>query len=236
MIPEVDKKDTEVLIKGIRETMEATRQEIQSWNLSQERPTDEGEAQAVRKLAERAAQQGRQWTGQMLAELGSAYPYPNSQDSTTQTIDKTDVPVTKGLDFPASYTVVQRIKGTRSILSAVKADLGKLLEQCLQNTDFTYCLRIAQQQAKQAGMWLGELLHQFYVEAPKQEAAAPEMTPEEAAADLARVQADSVEVRDFEHLTELLGVTAEKTEHPAAEAGVPELNIEAKKPGKAVRK
>ena len=174
MVPEVDKKDTEQLLRSVRETAEAVRQEVQSWTLPKEQTTNDAEAQAVRRLAARSAQQARQWTGQLLAELGSDYPNPNSPDGTTQTIDRTAVPVAEGLDFPGSYTVVQRIKGTRSILSSVKADLSNLLEQCLVNTDFTYCLRTTQQHVKQTAMWLGELLHEFYEAQPKVEALAPE--------------------------------------------------------------
>ncbi|WP_216726065.1 hypothetical protein [Hymenobacter siberiensis] len=174
MVPEADKKDTERLLRSIRETAEAARQEILSWNLSADRPTDEGEAHALRQLANRSAQQARQWTGRMIAELNLGdYPYPKSVDTSTSVVDKTAVPQVTGLDLPAEWTVVQKAKHVRVVMSRVKADLDELLSQCIPGSFFNHCLFRVQEFAIQTSMWLGELLHEFFDAQPKAEAAAP---------------------------------------------------------------
>lgn len=163
MVPEVDKRDTEAALRGLRTGIESVRQEILGWTLDKALTAHDAEAQALRKLAARSAQQTRQWTGRMLAELGSQYPYPNSSDSSTQIIDKTDVPVSTGLDLDPSWTVVQKIKHTRATLSKIKGELEGILQNCIPGSFFNQCLFEVQTNEIQTSMWLGELLAEFVV-------------------------------------------------------------------------
>ena len=169
MVPEVDKKDTEFMLNGLREQLETTRQEVLSWVLPKEQTSNDAEAQALRKLASRSAQQARQWTGRMLKELDTVYPYPHSQDSGSDVIDKTSVPQVKGYDLPAGFPVVRRVKHARMNLAAINADLNGLLAQCVPGSFFNQCLFRVQENAIQTAMWLGELLHEFYEAQPQAE-------------------------------------------------------------------
>lgn len=177
MVPAVDKKDTEQLLNGIREQVETVRQEILGWVLPKDQTTNDAEAQALRKLAARSAQQTRQWTGRMLKELDTVYPYPHSSDSSTDIIDKTSVPQTTGYDLPADFPVVRRIKHARMNLTAIKGELNTLLTQCIPGSFFNQCLFRVMENAVQTSMWLGELLHEFYAAQPKAEAVAPGKEP-----------------------------------------------------------
>lgn len=174
MVPAVDKKDTEQLLNSIREQVETARQEILGWVLPKDQTTNDAEAQALRKLAARSAQQARQWTGRMLHELGTTSPYPSSMDASTAIIDKTNVPQATGYDLPADFPVVRRIKHVRMNLSVIKVNLDELLGQCIPGSFFNQCLFRVMENAVQTGMWLGELLHEFYAAQPKAEAVAPE--------------------------------------------------------------
>ena len=176
MVPAEDKKDTEQLLNSIREQVETASQEILGWVLPKDQTTNDAEAQALRKLAARSAQQTRQWTGRMLKELDTVYPYPHSSDSSTDIIDKTSVPQTTGYDLPADFPVVRRIKHVRMNLSVIKVNLDDLLGQCVPGSFFNQCLFRVMENAIQTGMWLGELLHEFYAAQPKAdpEAVVPE--------------------------------------------------------------
>ena len=176
MVPEVDKKDTHAQLDAQRTQLEAIRQEILSWQLPREQTRNDAEAQAIRKLASRSAQQARQWTGRMLKELSpEGYPYPNSSDASTQTIDKSTVPTEARLlvGSGAEITVVQRIKHVRALTSRITGELEELAANCIPGSFFNQCLFKVQEHAVQTGMWLGELLGEFFDAQPKVEAEAP---------------------------------------------------------------
>lgn len=162
MVPEVDKRDTELLLREQREILEATRQEI----LNLEMPDGFGEKLALQKLAARSAQQGRQWVGQMLGELGTTYPYANSLNPENQTIDPTTVSAKTDYFLVGKQSLVSRIKFARLTLQGVDKALETMLAQCKPYTRFNQFLFKVQEHAMQSKMWLGELLNELREEEP----------------------------------------------------------------------
>ena len=192
MVPEVDKRDTELLLKEQREILEATRQEIEALPLLGKNKG--GASEALRKLAARSAQQARQWTGQMLGELGTSYPYANSLKPENQTIDPSTVQA-KADYFPAGeQTLISRVKFARLTLQGVDKELETLLAGCKPYTRFNQFLFKVQEHAMQSKMWLGELLHELSGEQAQTEPAAYEPVTE---AKITSSSADGQEMHFF---------------------------------------
>jgi len=170
MVPEVDKLDTHNDLDAIRTQVETIRQEV--INLVFEEA--HGEKLALQKLATRSLQQARQWISKTLNQLGlRANPYPNSSDSSTQTIDPTTVPQIELDAQRLELSIVQRIKQARADLNALDVYLEGYVAKLIPGSRFNSFFLEAQKHLLQAGMWLGELLAQHMDTTPKSEAEAP---------------------------------------------------------------
>jgi hypothetical protein len=161
MVPETDKAVTYAELKISHAQIETLRQQILALKLDE----FHHEKQALAQLAIRSLQQARQWTGRMLGELGmAAYPYPNSQDATTNIIDPSVVPIVALPDDGLS--TVQRIKAVRAAVKALDGQLEDKTSQLIPGSRFNQFLFLTQEHLLQAGMWLGELLAEHFNEQP----------------------------------------------------------------------